>query len=478
MKPGSLSHAIGSAMGARVGMAVLNYGLFWLLSHRLGTAALGGYSLLMNVFYLACTLPMLGVSIALIRRVATERANVGVEMSNAIVFSAPVAIVITLAIGGFGWADYGPELRAPFWLLALSLLPTASALVSECTLMGLERVADIARMQFVETLLRTLLALLAVELGHGLTGVFAVFALLRFGIAFAYRFHPLLPRFDLRQVSAALQARNWREVPMFLGIALLAAVSGRIDIIALSRLASLHVAGVYAAASRLYEASLMLPNIAALSVLPTLARLFTEDPTYFRKVLVRAMRLSLGAGFAVAIVVAALAGPLIHLLYRPEMAEAAAVLRWLIFGAVLVTLDQILSSTMLAAKAQAHDLGSLAIAVGVLVAALWALVPAAGAVGAAVAVVLSTISRVVYRLAWVVRRLELPHLARDLGLVLLAAAAAVAALVLALPHGAPAALGAALAAYLATLLVTGALRLADMVGAGRWLAALIGRRRA
>jgi len=476
MKARGLSHALGSAMGARVGMAVLNYALFWMLSRRLGTAALGGYSLLMNVFFLASTLPMLGVSIALIRRAATERDNVGAEMSNAIVFSAPVAIVITLAIGFAGSASYGPELRVPFWLLALSLLPSASALVSECTLLGLERMADIARVQFVESLLRTALAVGAVELGQGLTGVFAVFAVLRVGVVVAYRFHPLLPRFQWRQVTAALQARNWREVPVFLGIVLLAAVSSRIDIIALSRLAGLDVAGVYAAASRLYDASLMLPNIAALSVMPTLARLFVEDKTYFREVLVLAMRLSLGLGFAFAIVVAALSAPLIHLLYRPEMAEAAVVLRWLIFCAVLVTLDQILSSTMLAAKAQAHDLGSLSVAVGVLVAGLLALVPPLGAVGAAVAVVLATASRIAYRLAWIVRLLELPHLGRDLGRVLASAAAAIAALVAALPHGALVALVASLAAYLAALIVSGAFTPGEIAGARRRLAALAGRR--
>ena len=73
MKPGSLAHALGSAMGARVGMAVLNYGLFWLLSHRLGTTTLGGFSLLMNVFYMSAMLPLLGLSGPLTRRAATER---------------------------------------------------------------------------------------------------------------------------------------------------------------------------------------------------------------------------------------------------------------------------------------------------------------------------------------------------------------------------------------------------------------------
>jgi len=475
MKPGSLTHALGSAMGARVGMAVLNYGLFWMLSHRLATSALGGFSLLMNVFYMSALMPLLGLSTALTRRAATEREHVGREMSNALVFAAPVAVVITLLIGGLGSVNYGPELRTPFWLLGLSLLPTASSLVSESTLLGLERVADIARVQFAETILRTGLALAAVSLGYGLTGVFAVFLVLRCGVAVAYRFHPLLPRFSRLEVSASLQRRCWQEVPVFLGIGLLAALSQRVDIIALSRMAGLHEAGVYAAASRLYDASLMLPTIAALSVMPTLARLFASDRPYFQRVLVLAMRLSLGVGFALAIGVAALAEPLIRLLYKPEMAAAAPVLRWLIFCAVLVTLDQILSSTMMAAKAQAHDLGALALSVAVLVAALALLVPRQGADGAAMAVALALACRVGYRVRWVVRLLQLHHLAGDLARVLLAAAASVGVLAATLPVGALAALGAALSAYVLVLIVTGALHLRDVAGARQRLKAVFGR---
>ncbi len=475
MKQGGLAHALGSAMGARIGMAVLNYALFWLLSHRLGTAALGGYSLLMNIYYMSALLPLLGLSTPLTRRAATEREHVGREMSNALVFAAPMALLLAAAIDGVGQGAYGPELRLPFALLALAMLPTASSLVSESTLLGLERVADIARVQFAEAILRTGFALAAVSFGYGLAGVFAVFLALRCLVAVAYRFHPLLPRFRWREVSAALQRRNWQEVPVFLGIGLLAAVAQRVDIVALSRLAGLHEAGVYAAASRLYDASLMLPTIAALSVMPTLARLFAEDRAYFRGMLASALRLALGLGLVIAFGVAALADPIIHLLYKPEMAAAAPVLRWLIFGAVLMTLDQTLSSTMLAAKAQAHDLGALAFSVTVLAAGLAALVPPFAATGAAMAVTLAICCRVAFRVRWAVRLLELDHLPRDLGRVLLAALAGIAALAATLRLGAVAALAASLGAYALLLLLTGVLGPRSLAQARDRARTLLGR---
>ena len=60
MARATLTQAMGSAMGARIGMAVLNFGLFWFLSRRLGTATLGAYSLLMNIYYVTAMVPLLG----------------------------------------------------------------------------------------------------------------------------------------------------------------------------------------------------------------------------------------------------------------------------------------------------------------------------------------------------------------------------------------------------------------------------------
>lgn len=478
MSRGALTRAMGSAMGARLGMAVLNYGLFWLLSHRLGASALGGYSLVMNVFYLCAMLPLLGLSGPLTRRAATEREHLADEYANAIAFAAPVAVALAAAIAWGGPAAYGQGLALPFLLLGASMLPTAATLVSESVLMGLERMPDISRIQFAEAALRTAGAAWIVSHGGGLDGVFVVFLGLRVATAVAYRFHPALPRFEGRRVTAALQRRQWQEVPVFLGIVGLAALTSRLDMIGLARGADLREVGRYAAASRLYEATLMLPTIAAFAMMPTLARLFATERDRFREMLVLALRVNLGVGAALALAVAALAGPIVALLYKPELASSAPVLRWLIFGAVLMTLDQILSSTMMAAQAQAHDLRALAIAVTTLAVGLWLCVPHWQALGAAIAVVAALVARVGYRVVWVVGLLQLRGLAGELARVGGSALAGVAALVVALPMGAPLALVAALGAYAVALVATGVLRPAAVHEAKGRVRALFGKERA
>ena len=424
----SLRVLLGSAMGLRLAMAALNFALFWLLSHRLGTAELGGFSVLMNLFLMVQLLPLLGLSVPLIRRAATEREHLAPEMSNALAIALPVAGLIALVLLGVGHWQYPPQLGLPFVLLAACLLPGAWTLVAECTLLGLERMTDIARVQCVEVAARVLLSLAAVELGWGLTGVFAVLLAGRVAVALAYLRLPGLPRPRWALLSRELLRRNLGEVPTFLGIAVLAALSARLDVLVLSRTQGLAEVGVYAAAARLYDAALMLPTVAALTMMPTLARLLNEDESQFKRLLQAALRGSLAVGTVGALAVAALAPVLISGLYKPAMAPAAPVLAWLMFGAVLTTVDQVLSSTMLAAKAQRADMKALAGAVLVLAVGLVLLTHAWGPLGAAMAVVLGHLTRVMLRLRWATRALALAGLWREWFTQALAAAGAATAL--------------------------------------------------
>lgn len=445
---------LGSTFASRLLMAAANYGLFWLLSHRLSVDALGGYSLLMNVFLMVQLLPLLGLAIPLQRRASTHPQDLPQEVSNALAFALPVSVLLMLAIAGAGLA-YPGELRLPFVLVALSVLPSAWILVAECTLLGQERMHVIARVQLAEALLRVVGVVWAERLGYGLSGAFAVFLLMRLLTAAAYAQQRSVPRPRWSLLSRAMQRRNLAELPVFLGIALLAALASRVDVIVLSRLASLSEVGIYASAARLYDAALMLPTVAAIMVMPLLARQFQAEREKFSHTLQITMRFALGIGLTVALGVAALAEPVIELLYKPELAAAAPALRWLILGAVLMTLDQLLSSTMLAAEAQHQDLITMAVAVGTLLLCFVLLVPWLGATGAALAVPLSLLARVGWRLRWAAGALGLTQLPLALARLAGAGLCGAAGLMLGLQWHATAALVLALIGYAVGLRLLG-----------------------
>lgn len=457
MTPRTILRMLGSALGSRVATAALNYGLFWSLSRMVSTEMVGGFSLLMNVFLLVQLLPLLGLTVPLIRRVATAQQDLSSEVTNAFAFAAPVSVVIAMIVGVWGHLAYGNELAVAAWFVALSLLPTAWTIVAEAALLGRERMAEIARINFVESLLRTVMAVACAWLGYGLIGVFAVFLSLRLVAAALYAFHPALPLPSVSEWRWHLQLRNWREMPVFFGIALVAALVSRLDVITLSHLRSLHDVAVYAAASRLYDAAQMIPTMTALVVLPTLARQFVSSRDQFRDTLGLSVRVSLMIGLGLALVASALAQPLIHLLYRPELAEAAPVLRFLIFAAVIMMVDVILSSTMLAASAQKHDLHSLAFGLVALTISLALLAPGFGPVGAAAAVTIGLCTRVAARLHWAIRELGLPSPWLHLMRLAVACGVGVAALLFALPHGVVAAVAAGPGAYALAVVLVGAL---------------------
>ena len=134
---------IASVTALRIGMAALGFGLFWLLSHRLPTAELGGYSVLMNTFFMVQALPLLGLNARLIRHIAAQPASLAMELSNSLIFALPGAALIAVGLSTYGWTLEGSSLFLPYMLLGLAMLPTAWILVAESALVGREAVPSV-----------------------------------------------------------------------------------------------------------------------------------------------------------------------------------------------------------------------------------------------------------------------------------------------------------------------------------------------
>lgn len=449
--------AFGSTIGSRLTIAAANYALFWSLTRHLEQEQVGGFSVVMSAFFMVQLLPLMGLSIPIIRRIATNPGELASEVTNAFGFSGPAGVLIALALGGWGQVAYGSALAVPMWLIALSLLPTSWIIVAETCLVGTERLPVIARANMMESVLRTVLALVAVLAGYGLGAVFTVFLALRIATALFYLRYAGLPAPSLRHFNMACQRRNLAEVPVYCGIALVAAVMTRLDIFAVSSLKGLVETATYSAAARLYEAALMMPTVLSLVIMPMLARQFVASQARFRNILSLVVRCALVFGLGVALVAAAVAQPVIDLLYRPDLSGAAAVLRWLAFAAALMLTDVMLSSAMLAANAQRYDLRALVVGLAVLVAALIPGVHRFGAEGAAAAVVLSLIVRTAVRIHWATHHFGMQSVWPDLVRSLCCAGIAFAALLFSLHLGVVPSLAIALSCYAFTYVASGGL---------------------
>ncbi len=399
-----------SMASLRVGLAAMTFGLFWLLSRHFTTFQLGGFSLLMNAFFMVQTMPLLGMTMPLTRRVAARPGTVAAETSSSFFFALPPAIALGagLVLAGCWYSSDG--LVWPFALLGISMLPTAFTTVGECVLVGQEKMQGIALINLAEALGRLLGAWATIHWNLGLTGLFSVFAVLRYAAAMGYLCNPHVPLPRWRDAAPAMMDGYRREVPTYLSIAVVTALCARVDIVLISKLLSIGMAGVYAAAARISDAALMVPTMAAVVMFPTQARLFEADPAGFGRFLFVAVRWCLIGGFALAMLVIALSPSIIHVLYAPKLWPSAAILQILILGATLMVIDQLLSTTMLASHSQTHDLRSMSIGLAALVVLLVALTHWFGLLGSAAAVPAALLVRVFYRLYWAQHKFANPFL--------------------------------------------------------------------
>jgi len=271
--------------------------------------------------------------------------------------------------------------------------------VAESALIGREQLPVLTTVNLLENAWRLAGAALALWLGWGLAGVFAFFLAGRVLAALAYALKGGLPTPRSSHLRQADLARYLSLVPTYLGIGLVSAACSRLDVLLLSKLGALEDVAIYAAAAKLYEASLMVSTMSLMIVYPVLARLFASDQVAFAKVLARSLRWALLAAPLVLLGMA-LAPMLVHLLYAPHLWGCAPVLQALLLGSWLMAIDQLLSSTMLAAHEQRQDLRAMVIGLATLSTALVLLSPVLGPVGAAWAVVAGLALRVLWRLRW------------------------------------------------------------------------------
>jgi len=426
----TLLHKLASVTVLRLGVAAMGFALFWLLSHELPAAELGGFSVWMNTFLLLQALPLLGLNVHVIRELAAHPEQQAQELSHATAFALFFGGLMTLGVVAYGVLGADNAMRSAYVLLGLALLPSAWVLVVESALIGREQLPVLTAVTMAESLCRVLGAALSLACGWGLTGVFAFFLAGRLLTCALYLGFGGLPAPSRRLVSRAGLRRYLHLAPTYLAIGLVSVASSRIDVLLLSRLRGLSDVGVYAAAAKLYEASLMVSTMALMIVYPVLSRLFVQDRAAFAAMLGRCVRWGLLIGPPLVMLGMALAQPLVHLLYAPRLWGAAPVLQVLLFAAWLMAMDQLLSSTMLAAQAQRHDLRAMVAGLITLLVLLFLLCPWLGPVGTAWAVVAGLGLRVGWRLRWAEDDLGLAGLLGQSARAALAAVSGVAVFLL------------------------------------------------
>ena len=248
---------------------------------------------------------------------------------------------------------------------------------------ALERMTPVAGALLCQRLISAAVGAVALAAGLGVVAVGAAYLLasavaVTLGFAFLARvagvprwWFPRAERSELRRHAAPFAAQE-----------VLAVGITRVDALLLSVLASSAVVGLYGAAYRLFEATLLVSS----ALVPAFAAMFAYlAPDAARAAFARSLKLMLVLLAPCAVVLAILPGPLLRLAFGDGFGAAVGALRVLaptavVLGVVLITLSLVVSRGDPRASVRAF-----ALALGANVVLNLSLIPPLGATGAALA---------------------------------------------------------------------------------------------
>lgn len=450
--------------------------LFFVYVARISREKLGEFATVFTYFIFLQQAPLLGLHIVVTREVAAGKEPVGHLATNTLAVALLAALVLCPALGSLGMTLYPRELWPAFWLVGLSMFPTALTNVVDSVLIGQERIGRLALVGGIENIARAV-GSFAVMPWFDLTGVFTVFLLGRcLAVVLYLRWSGLADVFRRDDCSVAAVLGFFAICPTYLGILILSSGINRFDSMLLSFqwLAgpeAMRAQGTYNAAYRLYDIALMVPSVLTVVLFPVFTRYHETARERFDELTRYLFRYCVVVGMPFSIMLAMNADLVIGAIFRKaDYAGSAQVLEWLIFIPVIVGLDQILTIVLLASRRQHLDLRVLASSCTIYLALLLLLIPRYTYLGAAAATFMTMACQMAIRF-WLVRsRIGIEGLLPAVARPVLAAGVMAAVMYVLRDQNRLVAIAAGLPAYAAALWGLGAVRKHDLALFGSALA--------
>jgi len=276
-------------------------------------------------------------------------------------------------------------------VMALSVVPTSIANLYQSLWIALEDVRAISLIMLLFSVIRVLGGALLLFLGQPIVWIGYLFVAVSLGelaangwITFRWRSGLLVSLGDWRP-NVRFSLDNLRTATPLIIVSMVLIVEYQFDVVILSLFRPETEVGVYSKASMLLTLLLFLTRSYQLAIFPVLSRAFEKSQENLRRVYGRSLTLLLSGAVVIALLVTALAEPIVWLLYGPGNVEAAVILRILVWAFVISAFNVPNSRLIIAADRQ-NAIAYFAIMsmTGNLLLSLW-LVPRYGGLGTAVA---------------------------------------------------------------------------------------------
>jgi len=377
---------------------IANFIFVFLFARHFGAVEMGHYSVAMATGAITALLVSLGTPGLLVREFSRDASRAAAWLGTLLPVQIPLAALAWVIATGITVA----LVRSPAALpLALAIcayqILLRMAVVLATPLVATERMVRLSATDAAHRLLTLGLGLWAMRQGASANLVVWSFVLgSGIYLGFVWRqtaTHAGRPhlRFAPRRALRIIK----RSTPFF-GVSAFSIIYGRLAVIMVSALETAHAVGVYAAADRLMVAAGLAPTMFNSAAYPALTRVAAESRAAARTLCGRSLLLMLLGTLPLAALFAALARPILLLLFGPAYGEAAWPLQILAWTLPIRGTQSLLGS-QLSAFDQQHALARARFGALWLFAALSSLlIWRAGIGGAAFAVLFSDAALLLY----------------------------------------------------------------------------------
>jgi O-antigen/teichoic acid export membrane protein len=360
-------------------------------SRRLGVEDFGKYSFVVAFYLVFELISFFGLQNFLPREIGRRREEAGKYFVHAAALVGGVALFLVAAMNGVA-AVYGlaRDTYVAAVVASVGLLPAALGAAAESSFIGIERAEFITLLTFVKRTLVTAVSILVLWLGHGIVALLIVRAAVEFASAsFSVPLCLWQTRAGRVHLEWAFIRQLLRGAMPFAGLAVLASIYWRLDVLLLQRLVGPAEVGIYSASYRLMFLLTLVPESFMNAVYPNMARTWREDRPQFVRLAERSLRYLVAFALPAAAGAFVLAKPVVLLIYEVDFARSVAVFSVLIFAVIPIYINNVFYRALFAAEQQLKSILILVVNIVVMTAGCLLLIPRWGAAGAAAALLVS-----------------------------------------------------------------------------------------
>jgi O-antigen/teichoic acid export membrane protein len=332
------------------------FGFFYIMytARYLGTEVFGFLTFALAFTGIFGVFTNMGLGTLMVREVAKDKSLVEKYLGNI------TMIKLILAIFTFGiiavlinFLNYPEQTIKVVYLIALSVIFKSFSEMFYSIFRAYEKMEYQSLGQILSSALMLSSALFAISQGFNVIGFASIYFIVSV-IILAYSF--VLYTLKFAKLKIEIDWDFWKQCikkawPMG-GMAICIMIYFRIDAVMLSLMKGDVAVGLYGAAYRLSEISVIIPSMFIASIFPIMSKYHKGNKNSFIKTHEKSVKYLFSLALPMALTVTLLAKPIINLIYGNEFAGSVRALQILIWASAIMYVNWVLGTTFVTANRQ------------------------------------------------------------------------------------------------------------------------------